>query len=80
MYFLHQAKRTSNAYDKGIVVKETYDGAKQGYHSYLGAYAYEHDTNTDFVQAMITDDNGTVLMNETWKRIVPPEPVSEPEE
>lgn len=65
-FFLHQIKRTSGTISKGIVVADTYDAAKQGYHAYLGAYAYEHEENTDFVQAMITDMNGAVLMAETW--------------
>ena len=68
-YFLHQVKRTSGVYTKGIVVADTYDDAKQGYHAYLGAYAYKHDQNTDFVQCMITDMYGTVLMTETWQLI-----------
>lgn len=76
MYFLHQIKRTNETYDKGIVVKETYEAAKQGYHAYLGAYAYGQNPQTDFVNAMITDDRGTVLMNECWNNI----PVPEPEE
>ena len=80
MYFLHQIKRTNETYDKGIVVKETYEAAKQGYHAYLGAYAYGQNPQTDFVNAMITDDRGTVLMNECWNNIpVPPEPEPETE-
>ena len=39
-YFLHQIKHTNDAYDKGIVVKDTFEAAKQSYHAYLGAYAY----------------------------------------
>jgi len=66
-YFLHEVKRTSGVYTKGIVVADNYDAAKQGYHAYLGAYAYLHDQNTDFVQCMITDMYGTVLMTETWQ-------------
>lgn len=78
MYFLHQIKHTNDTYDKGIVVKETYESAKQGYHAYLGAYAYGQNPQTDFVNAMITDDNGTVLMNECWNNI-PVQPEPEPE-
>ena len=70
-YFLHQIKHTNDAYDKGIVVKDTLDDAKQGYHAYLGAYAYEHDSNTDFVSVFISDTNGTILMGETWKQVTP---------
>lgn len=69
-FFLHQIKRTNGTYDKGIVVKDTFDDAKQSYHAYLGAYAYGHDANTDYVQCMITDQlsGGMVLMTETWNR------------
>ena len=75
-FFLHQIKRTGSNVDKGIVVKDTYEQAKQGYHAYLGAYAYGQNADTDFVSCMITDMSGTVLMRETW---VKPEPEPEPE-
>ena len=77
MVFLHQIKHTNDAYDKGIVVKETLDAVKQSYHAYLGAYAYDHDPDTDFVSCMISDDNGSILMNELWKRAVQPVPPEE---
>lgn len=74
-FFLHQIKRTSSSYEKGIVVKNSYEDAKQGYHAYLGAYAYGHDANTSYVSCHITDMSGTVLMDETWQApIVPAEP------
>lgn len=69
MFFLHQIRHTDNAYDKGIVVKDTFEAAKQSYHAYLGAYAYGQHAKTDFVSCMISDENGTILMNETWKKI-----------
>lgn len=65
-FFLHQIKRTNEAFDKGIVVKDTYEGAKQSYHAYLGAYAYGQNPDTDFVSCHITDMSGAVLMTETW--------------
>lgn len=65
-YFLHQIKRTNNTYDKGIVVKDSYEAVKQGYHAYLGAYAYGQHSETDFVSCEITDVYGTRLMFETW--------------
>lgn len=70
MYFLHQIKKTNGIYDKGIVVKQTLADAKQGYHAYLGAYAYAHDPNTDFVQAFISNEYGAIVLNETWKLII----------
>ena len=74
-FFLHQIKCTSNNFDKGIVVKDTYEATKQSYHAYLGAYAYGQQADTNFVSCMITDKTGTVLMAETWNA-----PVPEPEE
>lgn len=66
-FFLHQVKRTNGTYTKGIVVADSYSGAKQGYHAYLGAYAYGHESGTDFVSCMITDVlSGNVLMAEKW--------------
>lgn len=73
-YFLHQIKHTNGAYEKGIAIKDTLDGAKQGYHAYLGAYAYGNDANTDFVSVFVSDTNGSILMTETWKKVVEPEP------
>lgn len=67
-FFLHQIKRTNGTIDKGIVVKDTIEDAQQGYHAYLGAYAYGHDANTDYVQCMITDKYGNIVkpFAETW--------------
>lgn len=65
-FFLHEIKRTGETISKGIVVADTYDAAKQGYHAYLGAYAYGHEANTDFVSCMITNMFGTIMMAETW--------------
>lgn len=91
IFFLHQIKHTNNAYDKGIVVKDlprqegetdealsqrNYEAALQGYHAYLGAYAYGQSATTDFVSCEITDLSGARLMAETWRA---PEPESEPE-
>ncbi len=81
-FFLHQIKRTSGTIDKGIVVKDTFEGAKQSYHAYLGAYAYGNNASTDFVSCMITDMSGSVLLpfSETWQAPAPePEPEQEAE-
>jgi hypothetical protein len=78
-FFLHQIKRTNGAIDKGIVVKDTFEGAKQSYHAYLGAYAYGQNADTDFVSCEITDIYGARLMNETWVKQEQPEPDTEPE-
>lgn len=65
-YFLHQVKHTSGVIEKGIVVKDTFEAAKQSYHAYLGAYAYGQHAETDYVSCMIADLYGSVLMSETW--------------
>ena len=65
-FFLHQIKRTNGTIEKGIAVHGSLDGARQGYHAYLGAYAYGHDANTDFVSVEITDMTGARIIAETW--------------
>jgi hypothetical protein len=89
VFFFHQIKRTNSVYDKGIVVKNlerqdgetdealskrNYDAALQGYHAYLGAYAYGNNQQTDFVSCEITDLSGARLIGETWKKDNIPEP------
>ena len=68
-FFLHQIKRSNGTFEKGIVVKDSFESAKQGYHAYLGAYAYGKNQETDFVSCMITDIGGSVLMAETWHKV-----------
>lgn len=75
-FFMHRIKRTSGTIDKGIEVKDSFEGAKQSYHAYLGAYAYGQNAGTDFVSCEITDIYGARLMDETW---VGPEPEPEAE-
>lgn len=70
-FFLHQIKRTNGTIEKGIAVHGSLDGARQGYHAYLGAYAYGHDANTDFVSVEITDMTGARIMAETWAAAQP---------
>lgn len=77
-FFLHQIKRTAGNFDKGIVVKATFDAVKQSYHAYLGAYSYGQNPDTDFVSCMVTDMTGSILLKETWQK--PVEPGPEPEE
>jgi len=76
-FFLHQIKRTNGTIDKGIVVKDTIEGALQSYHAYLGAYAYGQNQGTDFVSVMITDmlSNNMIFESETW--LAPEEPNEE---
>lgn len=68
MFYLHQIKRSGASVDKGIVVKDTLDGAKQSFHAYLGAYAYGNVETVDFVHCMITDETNQVWGNEQWTK------------
>lgn len=60
-YFLVQIKRTNGTIEKGVVVKDSYNAALQSYFAYLGAYGYEHDPNTDYVQVAIFNTAGLQL-------------------
>lgn len=68
-YFLTQIKRTNGIFEKGCVVKDSLEDAKQSYHAYLGAYAYKHDPNTDYVQCIITNIRGGNELAEVWDNI-----------
>lgn len=73
-FFLHQIKHTNGTWDKGIVVKDSYEAALQSYHAYLGAYAYGQNPDTDFVSCMITEAlSDLVLMSEKWIKPEAPE-------
>lgn len=81
-YFLAQIKHTNGTWEKGVVVKDTLDAARQSYHAYLGAYGYGKDSGTDYVQCVIRDTAGR-----QWDAIVDdrrtapePEPTPEPEQ
>lgn len=71
-FFLHEIKTNivdgNKVYDKGIVIHNTIEAAKQGYHAYLGAYAYGNNAQCDYVQCMITDIHGNIVtpFMETW--------------
>lgn len=74
VYFIQQAKhdKSNDTWTKGTVVKsdpalDNKAEALQAYHAYLGAYAYGHDPNTDYVYASITRAfNGEVMISEYW--------------
>ena len=68
-YFLVQIKRTNETIEKGVVVKDTADAAKQSYHAYLGAYAYGKDPNTDYVQVQILDSRGLSIKLDVWEQV-----------
>jgi len=71
-YFLHQIKhnKAEDTWDKGIVVKDTLDAARQSYHAYLGAYGYGNQADTDYVQVEVTDMAGNRLLFEVWNGVV----------
>ena len=53
-YFLHQIKHTNGNFDKGIVVKDTYEAALQSYH----------------VCCMITESmSNAILLREQWAKV-----------
>lgn len=67
-FFLVQIKHTNGVYEKGVVVKDSMEAALQSYHAYFGAYGYEHDPNTDYVQCAILDVVGLVRKSEVDDR------------
>ena len=77
-YYLVQVKRTKGVIEKGVVVKDTLDAAKQSYHAYLGAYAYGNNEDTDYVMVEILNGRGLGMAGEYWEKEVP-EPEPEPE-
>lgn len=72
-FFLVQIKHTNGNWEKGVVVKDTLNDARQGYHAYLGAYGYGHDANTDYVQCLVLGDNGAIYDSMVDDRRLPEE-------
>lgn len=68
-WLLVQVKRTNGTVEKGVVVKDTLDAAKQSYHAYLGAYAYGNNVNTDYVLVqIISAASGYTAMADIWQK------------
>ena len=67
-FFLVQIKHTSGVYEKGVVVKDSLTAALQSFHAYFGAYGYDHDANTDYVQCAVLDISGLVRKSEVDDR------------
>ncbi|MBR5835997.1 MAG: hypothetical protein IKY66_07525 [Bacteroidales bacterium] len=59
-YFLTQIKHDAEGFAKGVVVKDTLDGARQSFHAYLGAYGYGNAAGVDYVACYIMDTVGRV--------------------
>ena len=72
IYILTQVKHTNGTTEKGCVIKQTLDEVKQSYHAYLGAYAYGHDANTDYVLCEVMDAQGNRLAFEVWDGTIVP--------
>ena len=68
-FFLTQVKRTNGVYEKGVVVKDTENAARQSFHAYLGAYGYGNDATTDYVLVAITNMAGAVILSTVDNRI-----------
>ena len=66
-HYLVQVKRTNGILEKGVVVKDSLEDAKQGYHAYMAAYAYKHDANTDYVMTEVLNSKGLGMVGETWE-------------
>lgn len=79
-YFLTQIQRKNGTYTKGVVVKDTLDGARQSFHAYLGAYGYGNDQTIDYVACYIADMAGVIRDAIVDNRIPEPEPEAEPAE
>ena len=60
-FLLTQAKRKNGTMEKGCAVHNTADDARQGFHAYLSAYAYGHESGTDYVFACVHDTNGAIV-------------------
>jgi hypothetical protein len=68
-FFLTQIKRTNGTYEKGVVVKDDENAARQSFHAYLGAYGYGHDAATDYVSVSIQNMAGAVILSTVDNRI-----------
>lgn len=76
-YFLVQIHHKGEVWNKGVVVHDSLDAARQGYHAYLGAYGYGHDATIDYVECMVIDMQGRVRDSCVDDRIPRPEPEAE---
>ena len=66
--FLVQIKHDGGNWDKGVVVKDSLDGALQGFHAYFGAYGYGNKEACDYVQCLVVTDDGRVVKSEVDDR------------
>lgn len=69
VYFVQQVyhNKTTSTWNKGVVIKENVEEALQTYHAYLGAYAYGHNEDIDYVFCRISSATGVrEPIEETW--------------
>ena len=66
VFFARVKRNFEGTYEKGLEVRNSLDDARQGFHAYMAAYAYGHDQTVDYVQCMVFDKAGLVLLNEVW--------------
>ena len=74
----HNAEKKKK--NKGVVVKDTLDAARQSFHAYLGAYGYGNQPTIDYVAVAIMAMDGRITDNVVDNRIgsyVPPTPIEE---
>ena len=64
-YLLTQAKRKNGNFEKGCVVHNSENDARQGFHAYLSAYGFGRESGTDYVFACVHDTNGAVVEKPT---------------
>lgn len=68
-YFVTQVyhNKTNDTWNKGVVIKDSKGAALQTYHAYLGAYAYSHSEDIDYVYCRIASATGVCEpIEETW--------------
>lgn len=70
-YFLVQIKHTNGNWEKGVVIKDSLDAARQSYHAYLGAYGYGNNAQTDYVAVYIAGMAGEIYDSMIDNRIAP---------
>jgi hypothetical protein len=63
-FFLVQIKRANGVYEKGVVIKDSFNAAQQSFHAYLGAYGYGADKTVDYVACHIIGADGVRM---EWK-------------
>jgi len=72
-WFLVQIKRKNGVFEKGVVIKDSYDDALQSYYAYMGAYAFGHEEGTDYVHAQVLNPQGVRMDGRCWERPEVPE-------